>query len=85
MPITNHIRDNWCRFQGELFPEIQDAVGPLLKKYQGFVMALEIACPENFILTSDVFLRNLLILFTPDARRALHRPFRSDAWILLKR
>ena len=62
MPITNHIRDNWCRFQGELFPEIQDAVGPLLKKYQGFVMALEIACPENFILTSDVFLRNLLIL-----------------------
>ena len=40
MPITNLIRDNWCRFQGELFPEIQDAVGPLLKKYQGFVMAL---------------------------------------------
>ena len=49
MPITNLIRDNWCRFQGELFPEIQDAVGPLYKKYQGFVMALEIACPENFI------------------------------------
>ena len=49
MPITNHVRDNWYRFQGELFPEIQDAVGPLLKKYQGFVMALEIACPENFI------------------------------------
>ena len=36
-------------------------------------------------LTSDVFLRNLLILFVPDAYRALHRPFRSDAWILLKR
>ena len=30
MPITNLIRDNWRRFQGELFPEIQDAVGPLL-------------------------------------------------------
>ena len=29
MPITNLIRDNWCRFQGELFPEIRDAVGPL--------------------------------------------------------
>ena len=42
MPIMNLIRDNWCRFQGELFPEIQDAVGPLFKKYQGFVMALEI-------------------------------------------
>ena len=24
MPIKNLIRDNWCRFQGELFPEIQD-------------------------------------------------------------
>ena len=33
MPITNLIRDNWCRFQGELFPEIQDAVGPLLKNH----------------------------------------------------
>ena len=49
MPITNLLRDNWYRFQGELFPEIQDAVGPLYKKFQGFVMALEIACPENFI------------------------------------
>ena len=36
MPITNHIRDNWCRFQGELFPEFQDAVGPLLKKYRNY-------------------------------------------------
>ena len=36
MPITNLIRDNWRRFQGELFPEIQDAVGPLLKKSPAF-------------------------------------------------
>ena len=49
MPITNLIRDNWRRFQGELFPEIQNVVGPLLENYQRFVMALEIACPENFI------------------------------------
>ena len=49
MSITNHIRDNWYRFLWELFPEVQDAVGPLLKKYQRFVMALEIASPENFI------------------------------------
>ena len=34
MPITNLIRDNWCKFQGELFPEIQDAVGPLLKNHR---------------------------------------------------
>ena len=36
MPITNLIRDNWCRFQGELFPEIQDAVGPLLKNHRNY-------------------------------------------------
>ena len=50
MPITNLIRDNWCRFQGELFSEIQDAVGPLLKNHQRFVMALGIICPEDFTL-----------------------------------
>ena len=50
MPITNLIRDNWRRFQGELFPEIQDAVGPLLKNHQRLVMALGIICPEDFTL-----------------------------------
>ena len=50
MPIMSHIRDNWCRFQGELFPEIRDAVGPLHKDHQRFVMALGIICPENFVL-----------------------------------
>ena len=50
MPITNLIRDNWRRFQGEFFPEIQDAVGPLLKNHQRFVMALGIICPEDFTL-----------------------------------
>ena len=49
MSITNHIRDKWRRFQGELFPEIQDAVGPLLEKHQRFVTVLEMVCPENFI------------------------------------
>ena len=53
MPITNLIRDNWCRFQGELFPEIQDAVGPLLKNHQRFVMALGIICPEDFTLRTS--------------------------------
>ena len=36
MPITNIMRDNWCRFQGELFPEIEDAIGPLFKKYRNY-------------------------------------------------
>ena len=55
MPITNLIRDNWCRFQGELFPEIQDAVGPLLKNHQRLVMALGIICPEDFTLSLTLY------------------------------
>ena len=55
MPITNLIRDNWCRFQGELFPEIQDAVGPLLKNHQRLVIALGIICPEDFTLSSTLY------------------------------
>ena len=34
MSIGNFIRDKWCSFQGELFPEIQAAVGSLLKNHQ---------------------------------------------------
>ena len=49
MSITSHIHDKWRRFQGELFPEIQDAVGPLLRNHQRFVTVLEMVCPENFI------------------------------------
>ena len=47
--ITNLTRDIWCRFQGELFSEIQAAVGPLLKIHQRFVTVLEMVCLENFI------------------------------------
>ena len=50
MPLTNLVRDNWCRFQGELFPEIRDEVGLFSRNQQRFVMALEIICPESFIL-----------------------------------
>ena len=39
----------WCRFQGELFPEIEDEVGPLLKNHQRFLTVLEVVCPESFI------------------------------------
>ena len=48
MPLTNLIHDNWCRFQGELFPEIRDEVGLFSRNHQRFVNALEIICPENF-------------------------------------
>ena len=28
MSLTKHIRDMWCKFQGELFPQIEAEVGP---------------------------------------------------------
>ena len=37
MSLTKQIRDMWCWFHGELFPEIEDEVGPLLKNHQRFV------------------------------------------------
>ena len=49
MSLTKYMRDMWCRFQGELFPEIEDAVGHLLKNHQRFVTVLEVVCPGNFI------------------------------------
>ena len=33
---------------GELFPEVEDEVGPLLKNHQRFVTVLEMVCPESF-------------------------------------
>ena len=49
MSITNRIHHYWCRFQAELFPEIQNAIGPLPENHQRFVYALEMVHPENFI------------------------------------
>ena len=31
MSLTKQVRDMWCRFQGELFPEFQDEVDSFLK------------------------------------------------------
>ena len=41
MPLTNHIPEIWCRFQGELFPEIESTIGPLLENHTRFVTVLE--------------------------------------------
>ena len=41
MSLLKSINDKWCRFQGELFPEIGSEVGPLTKKYELFVYVLE--------------------------------------------
>ena len=49
MSLTNRIRDMWYKFQGELFPEIEVEVDPLLKNHQRFVTVFEVDCPESFI------------------------------------
>ena len=49
MSLSNQIRDLWCKFQGELFPEPQAEVGTPLKNHQRFVAVLEVVCPESFI------------------------------------
>ena len=36
---------------------------------------------SHSLLTSDIFLCNLLILLMRGIKKALHRPFRSDVWI----
>ena len=57
MPIMTYIRDNWCRFQGELFPEIRDAVGPLHKDHRNYSGTL---APINWSRYS-IFINNLSI------------------------
>ena len=49
MSFTKQLRDMWCRFQEELFPEIGGEVGPLLEFHQRSVTVLEVVCPESFI------------------------------------
>ena len=41
--------DLWCRFQGELFPELAEAVGRLSDRHLKLVAALEFAPPEEFL------------------------------------
>ena len=36
MSLTKQIRDMWCRFHGELFPEIEAEVGLLLKNHRNY-------------------------------------------------
>ena len=49
MPLLKTIPDLWCRFQGELFPELAEAVGRLSDRHLKLVAALEFAPPEEFL------------------------------------
>ena len=47
MPLFESVSDLWCRFQGELFPELTDAVGRLSDRHRKLVAVLEFAPPED--------------------------------------
>ncbi len=47
MPLFGSASDLWCRFQGELFPELTDAVGRLSDRHRKLVAVLEFAPPED--------------------------------------
>ena len=48
MPLNQTISDLWCRFQGELFPELANEVGPLGEKHRKLVAVLDAAPVEPF-------------------------------------
>ena len=47
MPLFESVSGLWCRFQGELFPELTDAVGRLSDRHRKLVAVLEFAPPEE--------------------------------------
>ncbi len=47
MPLFESASDLWCRFQGELFPELTDAVGRLSDRHRKLFAVLEFAPPED--------------------------------------
>ena len=49
MSLHSMISDIWCRFQGELFPELAEQLGPLSERHRKLVTVLDFAPPEAFI------------------------------------
>ena len=55
MPLFESVSDLWCRFQGELFPELTDAVGRLSDRHRKLVAVLEFAPPEDHFIGQPGF------------------------------
>ena len=55
MPLLTSVSDVWCRFQGEMFPELIEVVGPLSDRHQRLVAVLEFAAPERFLVGQPGF------------------------------
>ncbi len=49
MTLGSTLSDLWHRFQGDLFPALAEAVGPLLETHKRFVTALDLVKVEGFV------------------------------------
>ncbi len=49
MTLGSTLSDLWRRFQGDLFPALAEAVGPLLETHKHFVTALDLVKVEGFV------------------------------------
>ena len=49
MTLGSPLSDLWHRFQGDLFPALAEAVGPLLETHKRFVTALDLVKVEGFV------------------------------------
>ena len=75
MSLTKQLRDMWCRFQEELFPEIEAEVGPVLNNHQRSVTVLEVVCPESFI-------RSIPQKDGRPLARIIHVPYDFPYWLI---
>ncbi|MCY4153232.1 MAG: transposase [Aestuariivita sp.] len=74
MPLSNTIAGIWNRFQGELFPNLAENLGPLTANHQRFVTVLDLKPVETFIQTHSYGRGRPLA-----DRRALARAFIAKA------
>ena len=49
MPLDQRLSDYWQKIQGELFPSLQEELGPLGERHRQFVTVLEMVRPERFL------------------------------------
>ena len=49
MPLDERLSDYWHKLQAELFPSLQEQLGPLGERHRQLVTVLEMARPERFL------------------------------------
>ena len=74
MPLDGRLSEHWRRVQGELFPWLEEHVGPLGSHHRLLVTALEFARVERFVPASSHWAGR-----PPACRAALARAFLAKA------